>query len=89
MNDVINSCFEFSGAIVIWINILKLYKDKEIKGILWQVWIFYTVWGIWNLYYYPALNQTFSFYAGVCLVVGNIIWCIQAFYYNVKNREKI
>jgi hypothetical protein len=86
LNDIINSCFEFGGAIVIWINIYKLYKDKEIKGVFWPVWIFYAIWGLWNLHYYPSLNQMFSFYAGICLVIGNIIWVIQAFYYSTKTK---
>lgn len=88
MNDLINGLFELGGAIVIWINVLKLHKDKEIKGVFWPIWIFYSAWGMWNLFYYPSLGQTFSFYGGICLVIGNTLWCLQAFYYSLKNKAK-
>lgn len=81
--DLINSLFESGGAIVTWLNAYKLYKDKEIKGVFWPIWIFFSLWGVWNLYYYPSVGHMLSFYAGIFLVTGNIIWVIQAMVYRV------
>jgi len=89
INDIINACFEFSAAIVIWINVYKLYKDKETKGVFWPVWLLYTIWGIWNIHYYPSLNQIWSYYAGIFLVIGNTVWVLQAWYYSIKNKGTI
>ena len=82
INDLINGLFEFGGAIVSWINVFKLFKDKEIKGVYWPMWIFFSSWGIWNLFYYPSLKQYISFFAGIFLVSGNIVWVFLAFKYN-------
>lgn len=75
-NDLINALFEVGGAITIFMNIMKLYKDKKIRGVLWPIWVFYTLWGFWNIYYYPSLGQNLSFYAGIVLVSGNLWWCL-------------
>ena len=72
--DWINGGFELIGAYFIWINAYMLHKDKEIKGVYWPAWAFFAVWGLWNLYYYPSLDQYVSFYAGIVLVSGNIVW---------------
>ena len=87
INDLINGIFEFIGSAVIWANIFKLYKDKEVKGVFWPVWFFYSVWGIWNLYYYPSLDQWISFSAGIIMVLGNSLWVSMAFYYSKINKN--
>lgn len=82
--DFINGLFEFSGSIAIWINVFKLYKDKQIKGIHWGPMLFFTSWSFWNLYYYPFLSQWLSLTGGVSLVIANCIWTGLAIYY-LKN----
>ena len=83
INDLINAFFEFGGAVVVWMNVFKLHKDKKIMGVFWPVWVFYSVWGMWNLYYYPTLQQHWSFWAGLLLVIGNTFWVCQAVYYQI------
>lgn len=72
--DIGNALFEGLGAIFIWRSVRQLWRDREIKGVYWPAWIFYSAWGLWNLYYYPSLGQWYSFLAGVVLVSGNICW---------------
>ncbi len=72
--DVINGLFELFGSYFTWKNAWVLHAAKEVKGVYWPTWLFFTVWGLWNLFYYPALGQSFSFYAGIFLVAGNIAW---------------
>ncbi len=79
--DIINGIFESVGGFFIGGSIIKLYKDKMVRGIHWPHPTFFTAWGLWNLYYYPSLEQWFSFYGGVFLVVTNAIWLGQIFYY--------
>ena len=86
--DVVNGCFETGGAIVVWINVRRLFRDKKVMGVFWPVWIFYSIWGMWNLWYYPSLNQMFSFAGGIALVLGNTFWVWLAFYYEVLLKRK-
>ena len=44
---------------------------------------FFAAWGYWNLYYYyPSLDQWWSFWGGVGVVTMNTIWLGQLIYYS-------
>lgn len=86
MNDAVNGIFESFGGILCWFNVFKLFKDKEIKGISIWVSIFFCIWGFWNLYYYPSLQQWWSFWGGILLVSGNSFWVILAIFFTYRNE---
>lgn len=79
--DMINGSFEVLGGILGWLNVRQLIKDKTVKGVYWPVQLFFFVWGVWNLYYYPSLGQWYSFFGGICIVTGNLAWVVFAIYY--------
>ena len=79
--DVFNGAFEFLGAPFIFMSVLKLHKDKEVKGVSWTHVAFFSSWGLWNLYFYPFMGAWFSFLGGVALVLVNITWLLQLIYY--------
>lgn len=76
--DIVNGAFEGLGAVFTWRNAAALYRDREIRGVYWPATFFFTAWGLWNLFYYPALGQWVSFAGGVALVLGNVAWCVLA-----------
>lgn len=84
MNDTINALFELGGSLLIWLNVRTILKDKVVKGVFWPVNVFYTLWGVWNMYYYPSLGQSWSFWAGIGVVVGNAVWCVAAWKYRPR-----
>jgi len=73
--DFGNSLFELIGAFFTWRNAYQLFKDKILRGVYWPTQFFFATWGLWNLFYYPSLEQWLSFYAGAILVIGNLLWC--------------
>jgi hypothetical protein len=81
MNDILNAIFELIGSLLAIMNIVKLIKDKAIRGVYWPIWAFYTAWGFWNLYYYPSVDCWYSFLAGIIMVIANLIWLILAVRY--------
>jgi hypothetical protein len=83
--DLINGGFELCSGLFQIANILRLIKDKEVKGVSLSSFILYTVWGLWNLYYYPSLGQSLSFIGGIFIVVTNMIWLGLAIYYKQFN----
>lgn len=87
-NDIINGSFEVASALFSLINIFKLVKDKEIRGVSWLPVAFFNVWGIWNLYYYPSLNQMFSFVGGIAIFSANAVWLALVFYYHKTRKNK-
>jgi hypothetical protein len=76
--DMMNGCFEAFGAVLTWRNALQLYRDRKISGVYWPATAFFAAWGLFNLWYYPSLDQWWSFAGGVVLVVGNIAWVVMA-----------
>jgi uncharacterized membrane protein YfcA len=84
MNDLINAIFELGGGLLITLNCIQLRKDKQVKGVSIPVVAFFSVWGFWNIYYYPSLGQTLSFIGGIIIALANTTWVIMAIYYARK-----
>lgn len=76
MNDALNAIFELTGALFVWGNVVRLRRDREVRGVYWPTMGFFAAWGFWNLWYYPSLDQWFSFAAGLLLVAGNTAWVL-------------
>jgi hypothetical protein len=84
--DIINGSFEFIAGVLSWINVHRLYVDKEVKGVSPWVFGFFTSWGFWNLYYYHHLAQPFSWWGGMSITLSNCAWMYLAIYYHFKRR---
>jgi len=82
--DVVNGSYELLGAPFILMSVFKLWKDKKVHGISWIHAGFFATWGYWNLYYYPHLDQWFSFVGGIAIVIVNTFWLGQLLYYSKK-----
>jgi len=76
-----NAFFEGVGSILTWLNVRALRRDKVVKGVQWQVTVFWTCWGVFNLFFYPALGLWLSFWGGVSIVAANAVWVWMVVYY--------
>jgi hypothetical protein len=86
--DLINGAFESSGAIFISLSIIKLWRDKRVRGVSWIHAGFFSAWGYWNLFYYPHLGQWLSFFGGIAIVLTNTFWMGQMLYYIKKECKE-
>jgi hypothetical protein len=84
--DLFNGMLEAGGGFFIWLSIIKLGREKVVRGVSWMHVAFFSTWGIWNLFYYPHLGQWLSFFGGALLVIFNVIWLCQIMYYNRVNK---
>ena len=82
--DIINGLFEAVGGTMNWLNVVALYRDKEVKGVRILPQAIFFIWGVWNLYYYPHLNQWMSFTGGLVIVLANCVWVSLALFYARK-----
>lgn len=81
MPDLINGLFESIGGFFILLSVRQLYRDKQTRGLsLWHP-MFFLAWGMWNVAYYPMLNQWWSFIGGVGVAIANTIWVVMLIYY--------
>jgi hypothetical protein len=72
--DLINALFEIAGAWCTWRNVAQLWRDKEVRGVYWPTTLLFTVWGGWNLVFYWNLGLPLSWWAGLVLILGNLVW---------------
>ena len=79
--DVANAGFEFFGGVFMAANVLKLHADKRVRGVYWPATLFFTSWGWWNIYYYAALAQWWSWGAGLFLSAVSTFYLAQMIYY--------
>ena len=86
--DIVNGSYELLGAPFIFTSVIKLAKDKKVHGISWLHAAFFATWGYWNLYYYPHLDQWFSFIGGIAIVIVNTFWMGQLLYYSKVSSAK-
>lgn len=79
MNDLINGLvFELCGSVFLWMNVTKLSRDRELKGVYWYSTAFWSAWGYWNVYYYASLEQWWSLVGGLSVVAANTAWLVLA-----------
>ena len=89
IQDFINGSFESLGSWFILTSIVKLYKDKKVRGVSYFHIGFFSLWGLWNLYYYPYLSQWFSFVGGCGIAITNSIYTGLLIYYSIHDKEKL
>lgn len=79
--DLINGLWELGGALLLCLNIRTLHRDKEVRGFSPWVLGFFTTWGVWNCYFYPANGLPLSFAGGALLALANLVYVGQVVYY--------
>jgi hypothetical protein len=74
--DTANGLFEIVGGIAVWVDVAQIFRDKKSAGIHPAAMAFFTIWALWNIFYYFHLSQWFSLWAGVPLAIGDLFWFI-------------
>ncbi len=84
--DNINAFFIYGGSFFILMNCIELYRAKLLSGVSLFSLFFYTVWGMFNAYYYADLGKIQPMLAEVAISVLNIMYFIMALKF-YKNPE--
>lgn len=80
--DQINAGLEMGGAFLRALDCVKLFRAKRFVGGYLGTAMYFLLWGIFNTFYYPSLNQTWSFAAAIALAAMNGLWFVMAIHYN-------
>ncbi len=84
--DHINAVFEAGGAVLLCLNVRRLWLDRRLAGVSLIPTIWWNLWGVWNVYYYHALSQRLSFWAGIGVLIANTVWVALALYFARTKR---
>jgi len=79
--DIMNALFELFGAFAVLPSILEAHRTKRIMGVSIITSLFFTSWGLWNIFYYPSLTQTWSGYAAILMTATNAFYLWQVYKY--------
>lgn len=82
--DLINASFEVMGGVFVAMHIRAVRIDKQVRGLSKYAILAFSVWGVWNIFYYPYLHQWISSVGAVFTAVGNAIYV----YYLWKYRNE-
>jgi hypothetical protein len=72
--DLVNGLFEMLGGLFVLNHCRAVLRDKAVAGVSIESTAFFSAWGAWNLYYYPHLDQWWSFAGGIVIVAANCCW---------------
>ncbi len=86
--DIVTGLFQLFAGILLFRNSWLLFKHKKIRGVSVLPTIFFLMWGFWNLFYYPYLEQMVSFYAGIIVLTANALWIGLAIFYMIRWKKK-
>lgn len=86
--DLTNGGFEFVGGLLVLNHCRLVLRDKAVAGVSIFSTAIFTLWGIWNLYYYPSLGQWASFTGGLTIVSTNALWVALLLKYHKQPGEK-
>lgn len=84
---MINGSFELVGALLTFYNCSVLLKDRKVAGINPWVTVYFAGWALWNCFWYPSLNQPYSFYGGIAITVANMTWILILVWINFKRKH--
>lgn len=74
--DMVNGLFEVGGACFLLLNVRALWRDRSLQGVHWAPVVFFQLWGLFNLWFYPAHGLLWSFIGGVAIVAVNTAWLL-------------
>ena len=86
--DLINGAFELVAALVLLLNIREIRRHRNLEGVHWAPTALFTSWGIWNLFYYPSLDQWWSFAGGCVMIAVNTAWLFFVWSAHVDRQVK-
>jgi hypothetical protein len=87
--DAINGAFELVGGLFLLLNCWRTYQSKKVKGVSLITTTFFALWGAWNLFYYPHLDQVWSFRGGCVIMTANALWIWLMVYYRLRERRLV
>jgi hypothetical protein len=85
--DIINGTFETLGGLAVGLSIRQLLRDRRVAGYHWGSLVYFTSWGYWNIYYYPALDQWVSAVGATMTALANTVYLGMIIYFSRKGND--
>jgi hypothetical protein len=87
--DSITATFETGTAIIAWMNVRQIVRDKRVTGFWWPSIVFNNMWGVWAFIFYSSLGMWLAVTMLSVKLVGQFSWIGLILYYKHENRTRI
>jgi hypothetical protein len=85
--DMINGMFELTGAFLVGNHCRAVMRDRSVKGVSIMSTAIFTLWGLWNIFFYSNLSLPYSFTGSILLMLVNAIYVSLMIYYRYKETN--
>lgn len=72
--DVTQAGFELGSACFGVLNVRAIRRSKSLAGVHWLPTTFFAAWGLYNLWFYAAINLPLAWWAGLSITAVNVVW---------------
>jgi len=85
--DLVNAMFEGLAALMVANHCRVLLRERCVRGVSLLSVLFFTLWGLWTLHYYPALGQSLSGTCAGLVTLANATYLGLALYFRRTQRR--
>lgn len=85
-HDLITGLVNTVAGLLVWTNVYRVWKDKQVKGANLLPAVYFTVAGSWQVYFLFSLHQLFAVVGGLTIMFGNLSWVLLATYYRYRKN---
>ncbi len=87
LSDITMGLIQVISAGFLSKSVWMLYQAKIVRGVSAVTVAFWVAWGLWDLYYFPSLNQWWAFSGGVIVTLMNALYVGLIVRYNYRERS--
>lgn len=85
--DIVTAIFDIFFVYNGFVNIKKLYKDRDVRGVSLSYWMLCILWNAWSTFVLcPKASLLIAQYLCGILMLQYTVWLTMAFYYRQRNK---
>lgn len=84
--DTVNALWELAATGFVLLNVARTHKAGGTAGVSRWNQLYFTLWGVWNLVFYPFNDHWMSAAAGACVAAANALWLAQCLFWDRKEK---
>jgi hypothetical protein len=85
--DHTQATWEIGAALFGLLNIRAIRKSRSVTGVHWLPTAYFSAWGVYNLWFYAALDLPMSWWAGIGMCAVNLTWLCHLCYYSLRKGK--
>ena len=86
-NDLIMAAFQVGSCLFLLLSIFTIFRDRELKGVsVWMI-AYFTLWTMYGIFTWYALDQFWSYLTSIMMSILYVIWLALAIFVKTVNKS--